>query len=228
MAKAPLLGEVKTRLAASIGDDAAAQVQRAFLEASVASACAVAAELGGFVALMCPDERHSTLLRELLPRDVQVWTQQRPGLMAGISQAFDRASAAGTDTVVVGETDSPNLPEAHLIAAFRLLAREGSGIALGPCADGGYYLVAARGLDDATARELFERPRYDSSIICRQTADRAAELGLWVELGPEWYDVDTIDELDRLEAELESASAPHLTALREALAAVQRGSDVLR
>ena len=225
MAKAPIAGEAKTRLAAAIGDDVAAEVHTAFLRASVAGAQSVAEELDAFVALMCPDERHHGLLRELGFENV--WTQDRPTLMAGISQAFERAFAAGAETVVVGETDSPNLPPAHLIAAFRMLATGGSGIVLGPCDDGGYYLVGARGLSDAAARNLFEGERYDSTTICGRTAERARLLGLAVELGPEWYDVDTAEELERLERELHAQASGHLALLRDALAVMNRGSDVL-
>jgi uncharacterized protein len=224
MAKAPVPGEAKTRLAAVIGPEAAAAVHTAFLQASVSTAMAVAREVDAYVALMCPDERHAKLLRELPLDGVAVWAQTRPGLMAGITEAFERAAALGSETVVVGETDSPNLPAAHLIGAFRLLTAEEPGIVLGPCADGGYYLVGGRLLAQAIARELFEGERYDSSTICRRTADRARELGLRVELGPEWYDVDTVDELRQLEAELAACSDGHLAELRHALARLNRGS----
>lgn len=227
MAKAPVAGEAKTRLAVAIGDEAAAQVHAAFLRASVGLVRSVAAELDATVALMCPDERHAQLLRGLEFPNVEVWAQRRPGLMAGISQAFERAAAGGAQTIVVGETDSPSLPAAHLIEAFRLLAADGSGIALGPCSDGGYYLVGGHDLDPEAAMDLFEGERYDSDTICRRTAERAKQLGLWVELGPEWYDVDTVDELRRLERELEGCSDGHLAELRAALAALNRGSDVL-
>ncbi|HLY66220.1 MAG TPA: hypothetical protein VKU60_11855, partial [Chloroflexota bacterium] len=69
---------------------------------------------------------------------------------------------------------------------------------------------------------LFEGERYDSSTICQRTAARARELGLRVELGPEWYDVDTLDDLRRLEADLEGQSANRLTTLRELLTSTRQ------
>jgi len=215
MAKAPIPGEAKTRLAADLGPEAAADVHRAFLEASLSTACRVCPN----VALMCPDERHAGLLRELVPAGVDVWAQDRPGLMAGISQAIARAAADGAQEVVVGETDSPSLPLEHFEEAFRLLDGDGPGIVLGPCADGGYYLVGASGLTDAVARELFEGEVYDGSTICRRTAERAQALGLRVRFAPEWYDVDTLAELARLQAELATSTEPEHQALLKALAA---------
>jgi len=216
MAKAPFPGEAKTRLAASIGDQAAAAVQRAFLQTSLETAREACGRLGAsFVALMCPDERHGTALRELAPPDVLVWAQDRPGLMAGISQAFERAFGLGASAVVVGETDSPTLPPAHLLAAFEGLDHHN--LVLGPCVDGGYYLVGATALDDATARALFEGEAYDSSTICQRTAARARDIGLGVALGPEWYDVDTPEDLQRLQDELSGDDSGRYTQLRAAL-----------
>lgn len=213
MAKAPIAGEAKTRLAASIGDAAAARVQEGFLRSTLGAAV----DACQLVALMAPDERHAEVLQAAVPRGVHVWAQVRPGLMAGISEAFVRAAALGAEDVLVGETDSPNLPPAYLNEAFRLLEQPSRPLVLGPCADGGYYLVGATRLDDATARSLFEGEAYDSGSICRRTAERAQGLGLSVEFAPEWYDVDTLEELQRLKAELGHTSDGRLGDLRRTL-----------
>jgi rSAM/selenodomain-associated transferase 1 len=224
MAKAPFPGEAKTRLAATVGPEAAAQLHQAFLAASLDTATSACHS----VALMSPDERHAGRLRQLVPEGVQVWAQDRPGLMAGISQAFRRAAEAGAADVLVGETDSPDLPLAHLETAFELLAgHTGPGIVLGPCADGGYYLVGGTGLDDRTARALFEGEAYDGATICARTAERARQLGLQAVLSPEWYDVDTADELRRLEAQLETAPDGQADGLRQALRGLRQGAGVL-
>jgi rSAM/selenodomain-associated transferase 1 len=223
MAKAPIPGEAKTRLAAAVGHETAARIHEAFLKTSLRTAC----DACHVVALMAPDEQHAQALRPFAPDGVGVWAQRRPGLMAGISEAFERAASAGAVDVVVGETDSPNLPQTHLRSAFELLERPGPGIVLGPCADGGYYLVGGVGLDDAAARNLFEGEAYNGSTICQRTAERARGLGLWVELAPEWYDVDTNDELQRLRAELDRAPEGEFESLRASLASLDRGADVL-
>ncbi|MFI5266044.1 MAG: TIGR04282 family arsenosugar biosynthesis glycosyltransferase [Chloroflexota bacterium] len=223
MAKAPIPGQAKTRLAATLGAETAARIHEAFLRTSLRTA----REVCDVVTLMGPDQRHAEALRPLAPNGVHVWAQQRPGLMAGISEAFEQATASGASDVVVGETDSPNLPLVHLQAAFQLLERRGPGIVLGPCADGGYYLVGVVGLDDATTRTLFEGEAYDSSTICQRTAERARSLGLWVELAPEWYDVDTINEFEQLRAELEAMPDGQFGDLRAALAGLEQEANML-
>ncbi|HEU0166734.1 MAG TPA: DUF2064 domain-containing protein, partial [Chloroflexota bacterium] len=173
MAKAPFPGEAKTRLAAALGDEAAVQLYTGFLLDSVDNAIAVRAEA---VTIMCPDDRHRGALIDLLPPDISVCAQPRPGLMAGISAA---AAAAAGEPAVITEADSPDLPPGHLTACFTALAAlPKAGIVLGPCSDGGYYAVGVRGVTSEVAEELFERERYESETICRRTAERAAQLGL--------------------------------------------------
>ncbi|MGH2363856.1 MAG: TIGR04282 family arsenosugar biosynthesis glycosyltransferase [Chloroflexota bacterium] len=204
MAKAPFPGEVKTRLAEVIGAAAAAELQCAFLLDTLAALAsgAWAAGVAARVGLVTPDRRHAAALRALVPANVELVVQPRPGLMAGIAHAFAWAAEQGIALLAVTEADSPSLPASHVAAAFELLAEIRRGIALGPCDDGGYYLVAGSALDAGSAADLFEGQRYDSSTICGQTVARARLLGLHAALGPTWYDVDTMDELGRLRREL--------------------------
>ncbi|MBV9119346.1 MAG: TIGR04282 family arsenosugar biosynthesis glycosyltransferase [Chloroflexi bacterium] len=218
MAKAPFPGQAKTRLAAAIGAEEAARLHRAFLSQSIATALASG---DAKVALMAPDERHAASLATIAPAGVEVWAQKRPSLMAGISQGFERAFAAGAELVVVSETDSANLPGSYLTRCFELLGGSRPALALGPCSDGGYYLAGAAGLSDDLARALFEGETYDSSTICRRTADRAVKLGLRVEMGPEWYDVDTIDDLQRMINDLDRGPKGSFDSLRQAIAATR-------
>lgn len=220
MAKAPFPGEAKTRLAADLGPENAAEIHRAFSALSISNAVHAVAP-GDIVALMCPDERHAGALGSFKQR-AQVWAQSRPGLMAGISEAFERAAALGAGAVIVTETDSPNLPAAHIGAAFETLERPGPGIVIGPCTDGGYYLVGAKALDDANARALFEGEQYDGSTICERTAARARALGFWVEFAPEWYDVDTVDDLKRLREDLSLSVDAGYFPLRDLLASIDQ------
>ncbi|MBV8085433.1 MAG: DUF2064 domain-containing protein [Chloroflexi bacterium] len=202
MAKAPFTGEAKTRLAAALGDEAAVRLYAAFLLDTVDSALAAGVEA---VRIMCPDDRHRNALVDLVPPEVGVSVQERPGLMAGISAA---AAAAQGKPAIITEADSPDLPAAHLRACFAALAGlPAAGIALGPCSDGGYYAVGVRGLSNEVARELFEGETYQSATICQRTAERAEKLGLAVAFGPAWYDVDTGEDLQQLIARVRSS--PH-------------------
>jgi hypothetical protein len=78
---------------------------------------------------------------------------------------------------------------------------------LGPARDGGYYLI---GLKQAHER-LFEEIEWSTSKVLAQTLERAGEIGLEVELLPEWYDVDSTAELGLLCEELFSSNGERST-----------------
>jgi glycosyltransferase A (GT-A) superfamily protein (DUF2064 family) len=95
-------------------------------------------------------------------------------------------------------SDSPTLPTALLVETAEVLARPGDRAVLGPSIDGGYYLL---GLKHAHAR-MFEDNTWSTERVAEQTMARAREIDLDVHRLPAWYDVDDVDALKRLDAEL--------------------------
>ena len=75
---------------------------------------------------------------------------------------------------------------------------------LGPAEDGGYYLI---GLKRAHAR-LFEEIAWSTPAVFAQTVERAREIGLDPAVLPGWYDVDDLESLRRLDAELFEEPTP--------------------
>ena len=69
---------------------------------------------------------------------------------------------------------------------------------LGPSSDGGYYLLGLK----AAHRRMFEDIDWSTERVAEQTLQRAREIGLDVHILPVWYDVDDVDGLRRLDAEL--------------------------
>jgi uncharacterized protein len=102
---------------------------------------------------------------------------------------------------VVLNSDSPTLPTALLVETAEVLARPGDRAVLGPSTDGGYYLL---GLKHAHAR-MFEGITWSTEQVAEETLARAREIGLDVHRLPDWYDVDDVDALKRLDAELRGA-----------------------
>ncbi len=95
-------------------------------------------------------------------------------------------------------SDSPTLPTALLIETAEVLARPGDRAVLGPSSDGGYYLLGLK----AAHRRMFEDIAWSTERVAAQTLERAREIGLEVHSLPVWYDVDDVDGLRRLNAEL--------------------------
>ena len=95
-------------------------------------------------------------------------------------------------------SDSPTLPTSLLVTTAEILSRPGDRVVLGPSTDGGYYLLGVK----ARHRRLFEDVSWSTERVARQTRDRAAEIGIPVYLLPAWYDVDDVNTLRTLHAEL--------------------------
>jgi glycosyltransferase A (GT-A) superfamily protein (DUF2064 family) len=100
------------------------------------------------------------------------------------------------------DSDSPTLPVAYVSEAFSRL-QEGADVVLGPCDDGGYYLIGLKQPQPRLLREV----QMSTPTVLRDTLAIAEELGLRVVLLPTWYDVDTAAELQRLRQELATMSA---------------------
>lgn len=200
MAKTPHPGAVKTRLCPPLTPGLAADLYRAFLRDTLATACTVPNTTVGVVYPPATDDRP---LRALLPPGALLWPQEAGGLDVGLRGAFARGFAAGYRRIVVLSSDSPTLPADALEEAFTML--DTHDVTLGPTHDGGYYLI---GLDQLRPR-LFEGITWSTAAVYTETLARAAETGLRVHATPPWHDVDTVDDLAELAADCARGTAPH-------------------
>jgi rSAM/selenodomain-associated transferase 1 len=190
-------GAVMTRLAAALGDQAAASLYRQFL-ATLIERLADAADKR--LVVFAPADRRAefqSLIASLGGLDRWHLCAQGPGELGDrLKHFFVEAFAGGADRVVVVGSDSPSLPAAQIDRAYGLLGRVP--LVLGPTTDGGYYLIGARG----GVPPVFDEVPWSTSDVYRATLARAQQAG-WAcaEIAP-WYDVDTIDDLVRLKEEL--------------------------
>jgi rSAM/selenodomain-associated transferase 2/rSAM/selenodomain-associated transferase 1 len=208
-AKRPVPGGVKTRLATTIGDDAAAALHARFIELTLITA--VAARAGGLVdeiELWCaPDadapefttwrDRHGISLRVQFGAD----------LGARMQAALDSALARGSRPILVG-TDCPALELGYFARAVAAL--ETCDAVFGPAEDGGYVLVGlARRID------AFSGVPWSTPETMAATRARVASLGAtWREL-PTLWDVDQPSDLARWQAL--ATSGPSVTSRETAL-----------
>ena len=104
--------------------------------------------------------------------------------------------AHGARAVALIGSDLPHITHAPATAAFDGLDDDADGLVLGPAADGGYYLVAARRVPD-----VFTGIEWGSSRVLEQTRRAAVTRGFRVRLLSEMTDVDTVDDLRRISGE---------------------------
>jgi rSAM/selenodomain-associated transferase 1 len=194
MAKAPRPGQVKTRLAAVYPPEAVLDLYRALVEDSIA----LARQVGAGIAAVCPAGEAEEVAR-WLPSDVRVVPQRGLGLADGLTSCFDLlcdGSAGRTRRVIAFNSDSPHVAPAVIRSAFQALLDHD--VVIGPCDDGGYYLVGAAGSHPG----LFDPRTMGTGSACEILLARARQLDLSAAVLAEHYDVDLPEDLERLARDL--------------------------
>jgi rSAM/selenodomain-associated transferase 1 len=198
MAKAPLVGEVKTRLVPPLTAQEAAALNVCFLRDMAANIKTVSeTEAASGLVVYTPSGSESAF-DGVLPEGFELLVQRGPSLGDRLCNATDDLLRQGYGAVCLINSDSPTLPQSILIRAIGLLAVDGDRVVLGAAEDGGYYLI---GLKQAH-RNLFNGIAWSTSDVLSATRQRAIEIDLPVEMLPPWYDVDDGDTLNRLCEEL--------------------------
>jgi hypothetical protein len=198
MAKAPQEGTVKTRLVPYLTPGEATGLSICFLQdvaARIAEASAALTVDG--LAVYTPVGAESAF-DGLLPDGFRLLPQRGHALGERLFHATEDLLASGYTSVCLVNSDSPTLPTHILSSAVTALSRKGDRVVLGVADDGGYYLIGLK----LGHRRLFADIEWSTNRVSAQTIERAAELGLEVELLPAWYDVDDAASLSRLCDEL--------------------------
>jgi uncharacterized protein len=194
MARAPVSGRCKTRLARVLGADAAARLYSAMLADSLEAYARAGADRQ--VVLAAPEDDGLAALRQLAPRGWEVIRQEGANLGERLASAAGALGADGSAVVLV-DSDSPTVPMEPVATALRRLAEPRQAL-LGPCADGGYYLVGLTTPETGVFRDI----PWSTPGVLAATRARCAELSLALEELPPWYDVDEPVDLERFRAEL--------------------------
>jgi rSAM/selenodomain-associated transferase 1 len=214
MAKAPRVGEVKTRLTPPLTSAQAASLGRCFIRdiADNIQKAAQSAAIDGYVAYSPPGSEDQ--FRGLLPDGIALLPPRHAGLGASLFDATEDLLGIGYGAACLVNADSPNLPTSRLVEAAQALLASGERIVLGPAEDGGYYLIGLK----HPHRGLFENITWSTDAVFRQTLDRAAALNLETVVLAPWYDVDDVTSLRRVRDEITAApligyEASHTAAL---------------
>ncbi len=187
-AKAPVPGEVKTRLVPLLGPEDAAELHATLVRRALATAREARV---GPVSLWCtPETGHPFFAACAAAFDVSLLQQRGGHLGERMARAFERLLDSGP-ALLVG-SDCPSLRPEDLRAAAGSLATHDAVIQ--PAEDGGYVLV---GLGKAVPG-IFEGIRWGESSVMRETRTRLRKAGAtWREMPVRW-DVDRPEDYRRL------------------------------
>lgn len=191
--KPPLVGKVKTRLIPAVGAEGAASLAEAFFRDTWNC---VESLNWAFPIVASTD----SLDPRLLPQpDTQVWLQGGGDLGARIERILSRALTQAPLAMALG-ADSPGIPAILLERAHEAL--RSTDAVLGPCDDGGFYLLGVR---ECPPGLLAGIPWSQSTTFAR-TLDRLNERGLKSIVLDPWYDIDRPEDLERLSGQLASGA----------------------
>ena len=198
MTKAPRAGQVKTRLVPPLKPNEAAELNGFFLhDTTTAITNSATAKDACGIAVYTPIGSESAYT-DILPDNFRLLPQRGDGFGERLYFAALDLFKCGFESVCLIGSDSPTVPPKNFTQAVKLLQRPGDRVVLGPCDDGGYYLIGLK----KPHKELFERIDWSTERVLAQTRQRAREIGLEVKLLPVGYDVDDSASLHRLCKEL--------------------------
>jgi len=210
-ARAPERGMVKSRLAATVGQDAALTLYEGFLEDSLAVAADAARRVSAQLVLAVAGPiDHPSLLR-LSSKFDAIRAPQPDGDLGARMGSFIEAHRASGPVCIVG-SDAPTLRSAQIERAF--VALRTHELAIGPGIDGGYWLLGAR---RAITELLVDMP-WSTDRLLGLTLDKLA--GRRVALLDFFYDVDDGEDLALLRRHLAILPVEHAPATRRALARI--------
>ena len=187
-ARAPLPGKAKTRLIPLLGRDDAARFHAALLRDTLRKVKALAGPFTRYLFYDGPrfPEKPAGYLR--VP-------QRGPDLGHRLENAFRTLLRRHPYAVVIG-TDSPLLPPQILREAWRELRV--CDAVLGPCPDGGYYLIGLRRLD----KGIFRAIRWGTAFAFRDTLGKLLHRGYSCSILEPYEDVDVPEDVRRLVKQL--------------------------
>jgi rSAM/selenodomain-associated transferase 1 len=195
-ARLPEPGKTKTRLAAAISDQAAAQLYAAFVRDLLDRSCSLADRI--CVAATPESDAAATWFKRHMPAEAELRFQPQGDLGSRIRWFFETALSEDDRAVLIG-SDSPDIPSALIQQAFSRLSE--SDIVIAPAFDGGFVLIGMKTLPG----NCFDGIGWSTPTTLLQALDAASTHGLSVSLLPPWYDIDTVDNLPALKALLDSA-----------------------
>ena len=217
--KIPVLGKVKKRLAAEIGEDEAFKAYGSMLKATIENVSRLRGiDLYGFYEgeitslnpTLASDNPPNLLLEKVgatrnrgneggfekggileFLKKIPLYPQKGSNLGEKMYDAIKWLFNKKYKKISLIGSDSPDLPLTFIIDAFEKL--DSYNLVIGPSEDGGYYLI---GMSKPYDR-IFKNIKWGHDSVLKETISNANAAGISYFLLPEWYDIDDLNSLDR-------------------------------
>jgi rSAM/selenodomain-associated transferase 1 len=176
------LGNVKTRLAKSIGDKDALEVYKGLVQITKNASC------------------NLNLTRHIYFSDVIInteWKKDQKFIQSGtnigerMENAFLKGFELGFEHIILIGSDLPDISEHIITDAFNKLIKNDT--VFGPAEDGGYYLV---GMKNKPNRIFKDKP-WSQPNLMNKTSKQLKEDNLSLSLLQRLNDIDNIEDLNK-------------------------------
>lgn len=198
-----IVGKVKTRLAAEIGEETALVVYRAMILDLLENLSAVSEFLVPYINEY--DPQLDLKLAEILRIEPRI--QHGKDLGARMYNALDEVFCSGAQRAVLIGSDIPHLT-ADVVIEYLSCLNEYQ-VVIGPAQDGGYYLIGFT--RNAFTDVLFKNISWSSPDVLEKTLKNAEGAGVKCYVGKMFRDIDTVEDLKMITGSKEFSSlVPHV------------------
>ena len=183
----PERGEVKTRLAATLGQNVARDLYRCFILDMLS-----ALESTGFHITICyyPEDALDDLKR-IVGEGYAFQTQYGEDLGERMKNGMTDSFAQDFDPVIVIGSDIPDLPLAFIQESFAALQTYDT--VIGPALDGGYYLIGFK--QESFLAEAFIGIEWGTNMVLTRTLAVLRDNQRTAYLLPPLRDIDALEDL---------------------------------
>jgi len=185
--KAPVSGQVKTRLIPYIGPRRATQIYQELLTKTLSTA--IKSGFSSIQIWVSGDIEHDYFNQLKNRHAVKIYQQKGNNLGERMSNAFDIVLRNYSHAVLIG-SDCPSLKCSDLMTSEEYL-KNNNDVVLGPASDGGYYLIGL----NRNNPQLFSNIKWGKDNVFADTCENINSLGWNLELLPQRWDVDRITDL---------------------------------
>lgn len=189
-ARAPIPGKTKTRLIPALGPHGAAELHRTLVSDTLRKVARLRTESAHY--LFVADGK---IPEQIIPHEFQLRRQTGRNLGTRLERAFGKLLQQHPSVIIIG-TDSPAFAPSMLRLALQELRTTDA--VLGPCPDGGYYLIGLR----RTVRGLFSKVRLGSEFAMQDTLGSLLAHGFSCSVLEPYPDIDLPSDLVNLKISL--------------------------
>ncbi|MGD1152958.1 MAG: TIGR04282 family arsenosugar biosynthesis glycosyltransferase [Syntrophales bacterium] len=186
----PGQGRVKSRLAKDLGEEAATNLYRCFVEDLLER---FSKESYRLRIAFYPAEKEREM-KEMLGDGFSYIPQSGEDLGERMKLSFLRCFSEGARSVVLIGSDIPDLPARIVDEAFLALDRNEA--VIGPSVDGGYYLLGFT--KDTFNGDVFMGLPWGAGTVFQETMKILRRAGVPVHVLPVWWDIDKPEDIAAL------------------------------